>query len=446
MPKQYTVEDSETNKTITFEWSGDSPPTDDDMVEVFAAAEDIEPITNERIFPSPPEGETYLSQERPIRREASKVYTPLAKMAGLILGAGYGPVGAGLGFAMGGSSAKRMDEMTGLRKPQTIQEAGLESAKDIATGATLEMGGQVVGKVVEETPVMMDRLSQVIRKGIEKGIRPSVVGKRTYGQAEAYLNRAEKAVTEIIKTRGHLQLTDEFGEVARGLPKNLKQFSQAVDQTKRVVFNRYNQLQVEAGKAGATVDFSKVIKELQTIARNKPTKDIVPNVIKYADDLAKRLATTKSYTTEEAQEAIAILNSKLEAFYKNPSYENASIAYIDSMVANNLRKSLDAVIEKASGGVGYQALKNVYGALKTIERDVNRRAIVDARKNLKGLIDFSDIFSGSEVVHGILTMNPARVGAGVTAKTIASIIKHINNPNRIVKTMFEDAEKIITKL
>lgn len=35
---QYTVKDNSTKKTITFDWDGDGPPTDADMVEVFAAA------------------------------------------------------------------------------------------------------------------------------------------------------------------------------------------------------------------------------------------------------------------------------------------------------------------------------------------------------------------------------------------------------------------------
>jgi hypothetical protein len=113
-------------------------------------------------------------------------------------------------------------------------------------------------------------------------------------------------------------------------------------------------------------------------------------------------------------------------------------------VVNKLRSSLDGVIDQATGA-DYQGLKNTYGALKTIERDVNRRAIVDARKNIRGLIDFSDIFSGSQVVHGIMAMNPSVVAAGFTAKMISNTIKWINDPNRIVKNMFGDAEAIMQK-
>lgn len=49
-PKRYTVRDPESGRTITFAWSGDAPPTDDDIGEVFAAA---------------PQGEPPLTRERP---------------------------------------------------------------------------------------------------------------------------------------------------------------------------------------------------------------------------------------------------------------------------------------------------------------------------------------------------------------------------------------------
>jgi hypothetical protein len=54
-PKRYTVRDPETGRTVTFAWSGDAPPTDDDIAEVFAAAPAAEPpLTRERPEPQAP--------------------------------------------------------------------------------------------------------------------------------------------------------------------------------------------------------------------------------------------------------------------------------------------------------------------------------------------------------------------------------------------------------
>jgi len=43
MPQEYTVKDARTGKTITFQWTGDQPPTDADFEEVFAAARSSAP-------------------------------------------------------------------------------------------------------------------------------------------------------------------------------------------------------------------------------------------------------------------------------------------------------------------------------------------------------------------------------------------------------------------
>jgi len=295
-------------------------------------------------------------------------------------------------------------------------------------------------------PELLDqKLSNVVTKGIEKGIRPSVGSTKTAGMTKQYFTNAKDAVKSIVENKNSLVLMDEIGEKITGrLPENLKQFSEAIAQTKGNIFKEYNKMAVKADAAQVTVDLTPISEELNIIAKSKILNDLAPDVAKYAQSRAENIIARGTYTTTEAQEAISVLNNSLGAFYKNPSYETASKAYVDSLVVNNLRKSLDNVIENTVGR-GYQELKKSYGALKTIERDVNRRATVDARKNLKGLLDFSDVFSGAYAVHGIITMNPAVLGAAGAAKATVRLYNWLNNPNRIIKSMFSDAEKILNK-
>ena len=49
------------------------------------------------------------------------------------------------------------------------------------------------------------------------------------------------------------------------------------------------------------------------------------------------------------------------------------------------------------------------------------------------------------MVAGIVSMNPAFIARGAVAKSIASFYKYINNPNRIVKSMFSSVEKVLEK-
>ena len=68
------------------------------------------------------------------------------------------------------------------------------------------------------------------------------------------------------------------------------------------------------------------------------------------------------------------------------------------------------------------------------------RSIIDARRNNKGLLDFTDVFSGYHIIRGVLTAEPVSVAAGIGSRVISAYYKMLNNPNRIVKNMFSDVE------
>jgi hypothetical protein len=167
-----------------------------------------------------------------------------------------------------------------------------------------------------------------------------------------------------------------------------------------------------------------------------------PETIAYAKQRQTALSG-KQFSPAEVQDMIKMLNQSEKAFYSNPTPEMQGKAYVDSLIANNLRHSLDGAIESSTGWE-YQPLKRKYGALRMLETDVTKRAIVDARKNIRGLVDFSDIFSGSQVVQGLTSGNMSMMLSGGVSRGIASAIKWINDPNRIVKSMFQKAEKYST--
>jgi hypothetical protein len=316
-----------------------------------------------------------------------------------------------------------------------VTETVLRSLPDIL-GAKTAMAPKVAPKITLPT-----QTKKVIRKGIEKAIRPSVAGKKTRGQIKQYHDKAATAVEEIISNKNNLDLRNELGERIEGLPQNLDQFSQAVEQTKKQVFNRYDALAKEAGDIGVNIDLSVTANKLDDIFANKVLEDISPETIDYARKRVEVLEGRGNYTATETQEAIQLYNQTLEKFYRDPSVGNKGQALVDSLIANDLRKQLDTAIEGATGKE-YQSLKNKYGALKTIEKDVTHRAIVDARKNNKGLLDFTDVFTGANVVSGMLAREPVTAIAGATGKGISAYYKMLNDPNRVVKSMFKDVEKL----
>lgn len=286
----------------------------------------------------------------------------------------------------------------------------------------------------------LSKIESALGEAIDKGIKPGLSGgKKTIGGLEKWKSDAVSAVKTIVANKGNLKLVDEFGDAVEGVPQNLKQFSDAIQQTKKSIFDNYSALTEKAGGTGVMVDLNKITSELEKVASNKVLQTQKPEIISYVKSKIDLLKDV-TYSPQEAEEAVKVLNQSLESFYRNPSYDTASKAYVDSLVVNNLRKELDDTIASATGKE-YQALKNQYSTLKSIEKDVVHRTLVDARKNVKGLIDFTDIFSGGEVVGGLLSMNPTMVAKGVFQKGIKEYFKFLNDPNTQIKKVFQKAEE-----
>lgn len=422
--------------------------------------EDEQPTVKPSVKPRP------TTMQRIARGAARVLPKPTLPVAGALLGgalAAPGNVmapglasfaGAGLGYGAGRRLQDVIQEVAGYKKPATLPQALASTAVDIPTGAAMEAGGALIGRglsagISKARGLFPSKtIDTTIEHGISKGIRPSVVGKGTFQGLRDYYGKAKQAVHAIIQNKENLNIVDEFGDKVNRLPKSLNEFSQAIKNTKETIFKQYDEMAKKAGQYGPTVNMAGIADELAPVVNSQALQDFFPNIAKYAEARAAQLTKANMYNTQNAQEVIKHFNNSLNAFYKNPTPGTAGNAAIDAMIANNIRKNLDDVIEMTktfnpdlAKSKSYQTLKRTYGALKEIEGDVTKRAIVDARKNIKGLIDFSDMFSGHEVVHGLLSMNPATIASGGAVKGISAFYKHLNNPNTIIKKMFANVSK-----
>lgn len=327
------------------------------------------------------------------------------------------------------------------RPVKELVEQGVKAGKEL-----LETGVKNVSDMVLSlTAKSEQQIEKAIVKKFEKGVKPLIPGKTTPSQPSNYRDDVLSAVKTIDQNKPKLSFSDEAGEAVVGRnPQSLQELNEAVEQTKKIVFQQYDDLAKQAGEAGVKIELNPIADELDAVINNRALNITNPSAIKYAEETKDRLVRAGNLDAQTAQDVIQNYNKSLEAFYRNPSYETASRASIDAMIANRMRKVLDDGISGLTGKE-YQALKNQYGALKTIERDVIKASLRDARKNVKGLIDFADILSGGQVVGGILSLNPAQIAAGVTQKGITEFYKFLNNPNRAIKKMFEAVEKLPIK-
>ena len=94
-------------------------------------------------------------QRKPsIGERVRSVAYPVAEAVGAglggLVGTGVGPAGTVAGASLGYAGVKGLeniiDQYTGAAQPETLGQAAARTARDVATGATYEMGGQLLGR------------------------------------------------------------------------------------------------------------------------------------------------------------------------------------------------------------------------------------------------------------------------------------------------------------
>lgn len=245
------------------------------------------------------------------------------------------------------------------------------------------------------------------------------------------------SIDQIIENRQNLHLTDpRSGQQVTGqLPQTLRQFSEALDQTKRTIFREYDARARGAGELGVDVDMSPAIRQLRDLAVQPQVADLFPNVASEANQIANNIERRGAYTPEAAQDMIETINQTIKGTFNNPSHETYSHNTLLGQVAVTIRDQLDKAITEATGP-GYQTLRSRYGALRSVEKDVAQAAHREAIKTGTLPHNLADIWSGEEIIRGILTLNPTAVARGGAIQAVKGIIGYINSPNRAVSSLF----------
>lgn len=343
-----------------------------------------------------------------------------------------------VGDVSSGLAGYRGEDRTGAK-------AFILGAGTVTTGTigAVQASPSVVRAAQDITAPKNTKLERSIVQNFEKGVKPIFPGKTTPTQRTRYNNQVVEGTKVIANNKNALSFVDsDTGEIVTGrTPQTLKEFSDSIEQVKGRVFSEYDDIATRAGQAGVKVDTLPIANELDQVINNKALQLSHPEAVRYAQEVQLRFQKAGPLDAQTAQDVIKNYNDSLQAFYRNPTPEGLTRNAVDAMMVNRIRKSLDDGIEGMTGEQ-YQALKNQYGSLKAIERDVMRATLRDARKNVKGLIDYTDIFSGGQVVTGILSGNPAVIASGVAQKSLAAYYKYLNSPNRAIQNMFNNVSKL----
>jgi hypothetical protein len=280
-------------------------------------------------------------------------------------------------------------------------------------------------------------VDKYITSRYRSAVKPSKAETRSAPDLAQQDQRILTTVDQIIANRGSLKLTDASGAETTGrTPSSLRQFSEAVDQTKKSLFQKYDTMARSAGDVGVQVDLAPVISELRSIGTRPEVVDLHPEMAPQIETLARNFEARGFYTPSAAQDAIENINKMLSAFYKNPTEQTVSRATLLAPIARTLRGQLDAAIEGATGP-GYQALRQQYGALSSVEKDIAKAVQRETNKLPGGLAGtFADIGASEEAIRGIFTLNPAALARAGGIKAAQQAVKYINNPNRAIERLF----------
>lgn len=347
-------------------------------------------------------------------------------LQGLKTGTKMGALSGAL--AGGGRAAEEMKSPA-----EVATDALVGGAFGAAIGAPLGAAAPIVGKGIKKVLQPIEgKVSDTIKEAIDKGIKPYFKGNRTPEMTQRYYKNAEEAFKLIKKYSPEITSEEEGMKIIKN-PENRKEMLEALNEVKKKIYQEYHRISTTAGEGGARYNPRNIMGELLKIA-DPNNKRYTPEIRSYASQLLEEVGELTGQTPEIIESRIQDLNQSLAGYFDGRVTKTK--AQIDASVANMMRRELDQLIEKTTGEA-YQPLKSSYSALKTIEQDLARQVNLEARRNTRSLVDFTDIFTGGDLMAGIVTQNPALLLRGLAGKGIKEFTKYLNDPNRYIKKAFD---------
>ena len=286
-----------------------------------------------------------------------------------------------------------------------------------------------------------EKLWEELRNLFSRWIKPSSAWIKTTSAQEKIYDDAMDAVETIINNKNNLKFTNaNWEEIVWKLPTNTREFAQAIQQTKQNIYNQYNAIAQVAWKdTRVSVDW--LIEELLKLKNDKAALLWNEWLETSIDNWLRWLSEVKDLSVEQAQKKMQEINQKLDAFYKNPNPNDVSKSSVDALVKNKLSEALDNSIEEALWmSSEYDALKKAYSALKTIEKDVNHRAIVSWRQSPNSLVDSIADISSVESLLDVLSWSPVWAVKALGKQALKKYIKWLNSSDNMVQKLFSKAE------
>lgn len=294
---------------------------------------------------------------------------------------------------------------------------------------------------------------------IEKSIKPTVKWKQNQVAYDKFVDDTLDVTDYMSKNKKILEYTDDAWNVVRWeLPNNLRETSEALWNMKKYIYDQYNDIAKKAWDAGARVNLNKLYNKLDDLERevwpNLANTSLVKEIERFKNQLLQYTDDAWTIAIKDAQDTMQYYNKLLDAYFKNPwayandASKNIVVANLKRGLADAVDDSLDDVLNKSinngsTASEQYRYWKQLYSKIKTIEDEVSKRALVEARKNAKWLsTDIIDALAWGDIVEWLLTQSPTGFAKWAVMKAINAYNKYLNNPNTQIKNLFNLVDSI----
>jgi len=338
------------------------------------------------------------------------------------------------------------------------QEGG--SATDILSQGVV---GAVTGAVA--TPVVgtaIPALAKPITTTVDKLTKPlqthvadvaqninralSTQGKKSIGVFLKNPQKQYKAFEIMHDMAPSLKVVDEAGDVVPWNPKetDFNQFAQAFKDAKDKTWEGISGAIKEATGKDLHVDAGPILDFLNKTAGSKfTTSEVRAAAQRLSDEVANMSTpgTNGQIPIAGLTEYNKVLNTKISGVLTGTT-DNA-VRDLEAGLAKQLSEAADKAVESVTDS-RFSTLKDNYGALKTIEKDLVRRAQQESRQIDNSLGDFMNRYGTIEIANGFFQAAQGNFGPlakGVGAKVLGAYSKKLKTPSTYLKKAFTEIDR-----
>ena len=226
------------------------------------------------------------------------------------------------------------------------------------------------------------------------------------------------------------------------LPKDLPSFSSAIHSSEQEQAAKITHLLADTGQHKISTETQQqALKDFLGSKSGTSLKIHNPQVV---EDIKGRIARYKEQgfmTPAELNEDIVRLNDTIYSLQSTRPYDVGSLKDALAKVAHGERQTLNQFITDLKGP-GFQEIKKDWGSLLEIRDQVAKRVLREIGKSKTGFID---ALATGTAFSALLHANPQLLVTIMAAEGSHRLFKFIKDPNRIIKNMFGEAEKLTKK-